>query len=56
MYMVHYSLSKNNRVKVIKLKDIGFEGLREVVKTYDETAKVFTEKGSINSIEIGIAP
>lgn len=49
--MVHYPISKNNWTKVIKLKDIGYGEVREVVKTYDEAAKVLVAKGVISSRE-----
>lgn len=49
--MVHYPISKNNWTKVIKLKDISYGEVREVVKTYDEAAKVLVAKGVIVSRE-----
>ncbi len=49
--MVHYPISKNNWTKVIKLKDISYGEVREVVKTYDEAAKVLVAKGVISSRE-----
>lgn len=49
--MVHYPISKNNWTKVIKLKDISYGEVREVVKTYDEAAKVLVAKGVIASRE-----
>ncbi len=49
--MVHYPISKNNWTKVIKLKDISYREVREVVKTYDEAAKVLVAKGVIASRE-----
>ena len=49
--MVHYPLRKNNWTKVIKLKDISYEEVRDVVKTYDEAAKVLVANGVIASRE-----
>ena len=49
--MVHYPISKNNWTKVIKLKDISYGEVREVVKTYDEAAKVLVANGVMASRE-----
>lgn len=49
--MVHYPISKNAWVKIIKLKDIEYEEAKIMVKTYDEAVKILVEKGVINSRE-----
>lgn len=49
--MVHYPLNKNNWVKVIKLKDIDYGEVIEMVDNYDAAVKVLVDKGVISSRE-----
>lgn len=49
--MVHYPISKNSWTKVIRLKDISYGEVKEVVKNYDEAARILVDKGVISSRE-----